>query len=93
MKKIFLISTLIFISLVACKKKSEIVNMVNSYGIKIAEYNCTNQKIRSLDYSSGLKNGAWYKTDEFINLSSDKGEIKREDAPNVIYHLESLCSN
>ena len=93
MKKIFLISTLIFISLVACKKKSEIVNMVNSYGIKIAEYNCSKQKIRSLDYSSGLKNEIWYKTDEFINLSSDKGEIKREDAPNVIFYLESLCSN
>ena len=87
MKRIFLISILFFISLVACKKKSEIVNMVNSYGIKIAEYNCTNQKIRSLDYYSGLKDGTWYKTDEFINLSSDKGVIKKEDAPNVIYYL------
>ena len=93
MKKIFLLSTLIFLSLVACKKKSEIVNMVNSYGIKIAEYNCTNRKIRSLDYSSGLKKEIWYETDEFINLSSDKGEIKKVDAPNVIYYLESLCSN
>jgi len=92
MKKIFFISILIFISLLACKRKSEIVNMVNSYGIKIAEYDCSNQKIRSLDYSSGLKNGIWYTTDEFISLSSDQGEIKKEDAPNVIYYLESLCS-
>ena len=93
MKKLVILSTLILISLVACKKKSEIVNMVNSYGIKIAEYNCRNQKIRSLDYSSGLKKGIWYKTYEFIDLTSDKGEIKKEDAPNIIYYLKSLCSN
>ena len=74
MKNLFTVYTLIFISLVACKKKIEIVNMVNPYGIKIAEYDCTNQRIRSLDYSSGLNNGIWYKTDEFINLSSDKGD-------------------
>tara|TARA_X000000368_G_C22956438_1_gene678956 strand:- start:822 stop:1025 length:204 start_codon:yes stop_codon:yes gene_type:complete len=67
--------------------------MVTPFGQKIAEYNCNNQTIRSLDYSSGLKHGEWYETDDFINNASEKGEIKKEDAPNVIYYLKSLCKN
>ncbi len=92
MKKLF-ISIFSIISLTSCageNKKDLLVDLIDTNGNVIAEYNCNSNEIRTFDNDSPFIIGKWYTKEELISFATNDG-IAAIDLPEIIRNLERQC--
>ena len=93
MKRLLFISLLSLVSLTSCtsdNKKDLLVNLIDTNGYIIAEFNCNTKEIRTFDNDSPFVIGKWYSKADFISYATNDG-IAAIDIPEIIRNLERQC--
>ena len=93
MKRLLFTAIFSLIGLTSCtgeNKKDSLVNLIDTSGNIIAEFNCNSNEIRTFDYDSPFIIGKWYSKEDFISYATNDG-IAAIDTPEIIRNLERQC--
>ena len=93
MKRLLFLAILALTALTSCsvkERKDRLVDLIDTSGSIIAEFNCNSSEIRTFDNSSPFIVGKWYTKEDFISFATDDG-IAAVDLPEILRNLERQC--